>query len=47
MAIEHEEPLRREMTDFIAAARTGAQPTVTGEQGRRALVVATRIVEKM
>ncbi len=45
--VEHEEPLRREMIDFIAAARTGAAPAVTGEQGRRALAVATRIVERM
>jgi predicted dehydrogenase len=47
IAVEHEEPLRREMIDFISAARTGAEPAVTGEQGRRALVVATQIVEKM
>ncbi len=47
IAVVHEEPLRREMIDFIAAARTGAEPAVTGEQGRRALVVATQIVEKM
>lgn len=47
IAIEHEEPLRREMIDFITAARTGAEPAVTGEQGRRALEVATRIVETM
>ncbi len=47
MSVEHEEPLRREMIDFVAAARNGGQPAVTGEQGRRALAVATRIVEKM
>jgi len=47
MRVEHEEPLRREMIDFVTAARTGAEPAVTGEQGRRALLVATRIVEKM
>ncbi len=47
LAVEHEEPLRHEMQDFVAAVRTGADPLVTGEQGRRALLVATRIVEKM
>jgi len=47
IAVEREEPLRREMIDFIAAARTGAEPVVTGEQGRRALAVAARIVERM
>jgi predicted dehydrogenase len=47
IAVEHEEPLRREMLDFIAAVRTGTEPAVTGEQGRRALAVATRIVERM
>jgi len=47
IAVEREEPLRREMVDFIAAARTGSEPAVTGEQGRRALEVATRIVERM
>jgi predicted dehydrogenase len=47
IAVEREEPLRREMMDFVAAVRTGAEPAVDGEQGRRALAVATRIVEKM
>ena len=47
IAVEREEPLRREMIDFVAAARTGGEPAVDGEQGRRALEVATRIVEKM
>ncbi len=47
IAVEREEPLRCEMIDFVASARTGAEPAVTGEQGRRALAVAMRIVEKM
>ncbi len=47
MSVDHEEPLRREMVDFITAVRTGGAPAVTGAQGRRALAVATRIVEKM
>ncbi len=47
MAVEHQEPLRLEMIDFIRAARTGGEPAVTGEQGRRALAAATRIVDTM
>ncbi|MGE5359942.1 MAG: Gfo/Idh/MocA family protein [Bacteroidales bacterium] len=47
LAVVHEEPLRHEMVDFISAVRTGSTPAVTGEDGRRALVVAARIVEKM
>jgi predicted dehydrogenase len=47
IAVEREEPLRREMIDFIAAARNGGEPVVDGVQGRRALEVAKRIVEKM
>ena len=47
LAVEREEPLRREMLDFVASVRTGAEPAVTGQQGRRALAIATRIVEKM
>jgi predicted dehydrogenase len=47
LAVVHEEPLHREMIDFMTSARTGADPAVTGEQGRRALAVAAGIVENM
>ena len=41
------EPLERELTDFVRAVRTGGAPGVTGTDGRRALVVAQRIVEAL
>jgi predicted dehydrogenase len=45
--VVQEEPLKRELVDFIDAVRTGRGPAVPGEDGRRALELATRIVEKM
>jgi predicted dehydrogenase len=45
--VVQEEPLKRELVDFIDAVRTGRTPAVSGEDGRRALELATRIVEKM
>jgi len=45
--VPREEPLVRELTDFLAAVREGRQPLVTGEDGRRALELAQRITERM
>lgn len=45
--VERDEPLRRELVDFIRAARERAAPLVDGEAGRRALVLASQIAEKM
>jgi predicted dehydrogenase len=45
--VEHDEPLRVELADFIGAARDGGTPIVDGEAGRRALALATRVAEKM
>jgi predicted dehydrogenase len=45
--VERDEPLRRELSDFVDAARTGRRPLVDGEAGRRALALATRIAERM
>ena len=42
-----EEPLQRELADFVAAVREGRAPTVTGAAGRAALALATRIAEAM
>ncbi len=47
LEIASEEPLRRELADFVEAVRTGAQPGVTGRDGREALALATRIAELM
>ncbi len=45
--VSPEEPLKRELVDFVDAVRNRRAPAVTGEDGRRALALATRIVEKM
>jgi predicted dehydrogenase len=45
--VPREEPLKRELSDFLGAVREGRQPVVTGEDGRRALALAQRITEKM
>jgi predicted dehydrogenase len=45
--VPHEEPLRRELEDFVEAVRTGRSPGVTGRDGRDALALATRVAETM
>jgi predicted dehydrogenase len=45
--VERDEPLRRELADFIRAARAGTKPLVDGEAGRRALALASDIAERM
>ena len=45
MEIANEEPLRRELADFVAAVRDRRPPAVTGVEGRAALALATRIAE--
>ncbi|MGQ0733050.1 MAG: Gfo/Idh/MocA family protein [Acidobacteriota bacterium] len=47
LEIPNEEPLTRELADFIAAITDGRPPTVTGEQGRAALALADRVVHQM
>jgi len=42
-----DEPLRRELVDFIDAVRSRRPPAVTGGSGRAALELATRIAEVM
>ncbi|OFW15879.1 MAG: hypothetical protein A3F70_15205 [Acidobacteria bacterium RIFCSPLOWO2_12_FULL_67_14] len=45
--VAHDEPLRRELADFVAAVREGRRPVVTGADGRAALELATRVAELM
>jgi predicted dehydrogenase len=45
--VETDEPLRRELIDFVRAARDGSSPLVDGEGGRRALALAATIADKM
>jgi predicted dehydrogenase len=45
--VARDEPLKRELEDFVAAVRDGRPPAVTGSQGRAALALAAEIVERM
>lgn len=47
LAVGGEEPLKLELEDFVAAVRDQRAPAVPGEQGRKALALAVRIVELM
>lgn len=47
LPVEREEPLKRELADFIGAVRENRPPLVTGDDGRRALALAQAIAEKM
>jgi predicted dehydrogenase len=47
VAVDNEEPLRRELEDFVDAVRTRRKPVVTGRDGRDALALATRVAETM
>jgi predicted dehydrogenase len=47
LPVARDEPLRRELADFIRAVRTKTSPLVDGDAGRRALALATRVAEKM
>jgi predicted dehydrogenase len=45
--VERDEPLRRELADFVKAVRDRSAPLVDGEAGKRALVLAAEIADKM
>jgi predicted dehydrogenase len=47
LEVVNDEPLRRELADFVDAVRTKRAPGVTAEAGRDALALATRIAEAM
>jgi predicted dehydrogenase len=47
IAVTNEEPLIRELTDFVDAVVSRRAPVVTGEAGRRALGVAQTITDKI
>ena len=42
---QKDEPLRRELADFVDAVVDGRAPGVTGQDGRRALALAARVAE--
>ena len=45
--VTSEEPLKRELADFVEAVTARRPPLVTGEDGRRALALAQRIADKI
>jgi predicted dehydrogenase len=47
LPVAQEEPLRREMQDFVEAATTSRPATVTGEDARRAMALAEWIIKVM
>jgi predicted dehydrogenase len=47
LEVTRQEPLRLELEDFVRAIRSGGRPAVSGEDGRRALALAQRIVDGM
>ena len=47
VAIEKDEPLKRELVSFVECARAGVQPKVTGRQATAALELALEITRKI
>ena len=47
LEIVQEEPLKRELTDFITAVRDKRQPGVTGADGLRAINLAQRVTDEI
>ncbi|MEO5895312.1 MAG: Gfo/Idh/MocA family oxidoreductase [Vicinamibacterales bacterium] len=47
LPVQKDEPLKRELADFVRAVRDKSKPLVDGDAGRNALELATRIAEKM
>jgi predicted dehydrogenase len=45
--VTNEEPLKRELADFVDAVVSRRAPMVTGEQGRRALALAQQIADRI
>jgi predicted dehydrogenase len=45
--VQREEPLKRELEDFVAAVGNRRPPAVSGDQGRAALALAERVIEQM
>jgi predicted dehydrogenase len=47
LEVAKDEPLKRELADFVSAVRERRAPGVTGAQGRAALVLANEIITRM
>jgi predicted dehydrogenase len=46
-SVEHEEPLKLQLTSFIECANTGRQPRVSGSQATAALELAVKITKQI
>jgi predicted dehydrogenase len=47
LAVPQDEPLALELADFVGAAREKREPMVTGEDGRRAVILAEQITREI
>jgi predicted dehydrogenase len=47
LEVQDVEPLRAEIESFLQAASTGSRPVVSGEDGRRALALALRALDRI
>ena len=47
LPVTNDEPLKRELADFVDAIKTSRPPLVDGAQGRRVLALAQQIVDRM
>jgi predicted dehydrogenase len=47
LPVTRDEPLKRELEDFVRAVRDRRPPLVSGQDGRRALALAQAIADKM
>ncbi len=47
VAIEKDEPLKRQLASFVESARLGGTPRVTGDQGAAALALAVEITQRI
>jgi predicted dehydrogenase len=47
VAIEREEPLKRELVSFVECAMTGREPRVSGSQATAALELAVEITKRI
>ena len=45
--VQRDEPLRAELADFVGAVRDRREPVVSGQAGRDALALATKVGEAM
>jgi predicted dehydrogenase len=47
LSAPEEEPLRRQLAAFVSSVQRGCRPVVSGEDGRRALALAHKVLERI